>query len=148
MKQEIGNKYRENCARCGWHQFAKSCHGTDLRQKRMCYDCEVQPFFHVANRTCVACKWGVWFPVRICYWELCKTMKSQDVEHSVERALGAAGLMPGQRPSLLSDNGACYVASEPKRYLKEKGIVQLHGKIGHPKTQGKFERYHRRRCKK
>ena len=48
-----------------------------------------------------------------------------------------------QRPKLLSDNAACYIASELKDYLKTKGINEVHGKINHPQTQGKIERYHR-----
>jgi putative transposase len=79
----------------------------------------------------------------IIHWELCKTMKAEDVERSVEAALGVAGLGPFQRPKLLSDNGACYIASELKDYLSGKGIRQVHGKINHPQTQGKIERYHR-----
>lgn len=79
----------------------------------------------------------------IVQWELCKTMKVEDVERSVERALVIAGLHKGQRPKLLSDNGACYIASELKDYLKSKNIVAIHGKVNHPQTQGKIERYHR-----
>ena len=56
----------------------------------------------------------------IVHWELCKTMTAADVERSVEKALGVAGLQNGQRPKLLSDNGACYIASELKAYLKSK----------------------------
>ena len=79
----------------------------------------------------------------IVHWELCKTMKAEDVERTIEQALLKAGLGKGQRPKLLSDNGACYIASELKDYLKTKGISQVHGKINHPQTQGKIERYHR-----
>lgn len=70
-------------------------------------------------------------------------MKVEDVERTVEAALKKAGLAKHQRPKLLSDNGACYIASELKDYLKAKGISQVHGKINHPQTQGKIERYHR-----
>lgn len=79
----------------------------------------------------------------IIQWELCKSMKVADVERSVERALAIAGLQNGQRPKLLSDNGACYIASELKEYLHSKGVVPIHGKVNHPQTQGKIERYHR-----
>jgi transposase InsO family protein len=79
----------------------------------------------------------------IVHWELCKTMKAEDVERTIERAMDNALLSKHQRPKLLSDNGACYIASELKNYLKTKGITQLHGKINHPQTQGKIERYHR-----
>ena len=79
----------------------------------------------------------------IIHWELCKTMTAEDVERTVERALSKAKLGQGQRPRLLSDNGACYIASELKEYLQTIGIRQVHGKVGHPQTQGKIERYHR-----
>ena len=79
----------------------------------------------------------------IVHWQLCKTMKAEDVERTIERAMEKAVLGKQQRPKLLSDNGACYIASELKDYLKTKGICQVHGKINHPQTQGKIERYHR-----
>lgn len=79
----------------------------------------------------------------IVHWELCKTMTAADVERSVEKALSNAGLQNGQRPKLLSDNGACYIAAELKDYLKTKSIVPIHGRVRHPQTQGKIERYHR-----
>jgi len=70
-------------------------------------------------------------------------MKAEDVERTIETAMKKALLGKHQRPKLLSDNGACYIASELKEYLKTKGISQVHGKINHPQTQGKIERYHR-----
>jgi putative transposase len=79
----------------------------------------------------------------IIHWELCKTMKAEDVQRTIEVAMLKANLAPYQRPKLLSDNGACYVASELKEYLKTVGIGQVHGKLLHPQTQGKIERYHR-----
>jgi putative transposase len=79
----------------------------------------------------------------IIHWELCKTMTAADVERSVKKALILAGLKKGQRPKLLSDNGSCYIASELKTYLKSNGIVPIHGRVNHPQTQGKIERYHR-----
>jgi len=79
----------------------------------------------------------------IIHWELCKTMTAADVERSVEKALVLAGLKNGQRPKLLSDNGACYISSELKTYLKSRGVVPVHGRVNHPQTQGKIERYHR-----
>ena len=70
-------------------------------------------------------------------------MTAADVERSVEKALDLAGLQNGQRPKLLSDKGACYIASELKDYLKTKRVKPIHGRIRHPQTQGKIERYHR-----
>ena len=79
----------------------------------------------------------------IVHWELCREMKASDVERTVERALAAAGLKNGQRPKLLSDNGSCYISADLKTYLKSKKISPIHGRVHHPQTQGKIERYHR-----
>jgi putative transposase len=79
----------------------------------------------------------------IVHWELCKNMKAEDVQRNIEAAMLKVGLQPCQRPKLLSDNGACYVASELKQYLKAVGVKHVHGKLCHPQTQGKIERYHR-----
>lgn len=79
----------------------------------------------------------------IVHWELCKTMKAEDVERTIEAAMLTAGLKKDQRPKLLSDNGACYVAAELKTFLKNNAITQVHGRLCHPQTQGKIERYHR-----
>jgi putative transposase len=79
----------------------------------------------------------------IVHWELCKSMKAEDVERTIEQAIKKAGLTPGQRPKLLSDNGSCYIASELKGFLQTKQITHIHGRPLHPQTQGKIERYHR-----
>lgn len=80
----------------------------------------------------------------IVHWELCATMKAEDVKRTVDRAIKKSKLITKQRPKLLSDNGSCYIASELKDYLKENhGMKQVHGRPMHPQTQGKIERYHR-----
>jgi transposase InsO family protein/transposase-like protein len=79
----------------------------------------------------------------IVHWELCKTMKTEDVERTVSRALKAADLPGDYRPRLLADNGACYIASELKEFLNNNKMKLIHGKPNHPQTQGKIERYHR-----
>lgn len=40
-------------------------------------------------------------------WKLCKNMKSDDVERSIQKALQITGLKKNQHPRLLSDNGSC-----------------------------------------
>jgi transposase InsO family protein len=70
-------------------------------------------------------------------------MKSEDVERTIERALQEAQLKKEQHPKLLSDNGSYYVAAELKDFLSRRKIVHVHGRPGHPQTQGKIERYHR-----
>ena len=79
----------------------------------------------------------------IVHWELCKTMKTEDVQRTISRALEAAALPKEFRPKLLSDNGACYIAAELKEFLRDRKIKSIHGKPNHPQTQGKIERYHR-----
>lgn len=80
----------------------------------------------------------------IVHWELCKNMKTSDVQRTIDHAVMKADLRKGQMPRLLSDNGSCYVAEELKEYLKDNhGMKQVHGKPAHPQTQGKIERYHR-----
>ena len=69
-------------------------------------------------------------------------MKAQDVKSTVATAIKKAGLKKGQRPVLLSDNGSCYVSSELKEYLATEDILPIHGRVMHPQTQGKIERYH------
>lgn len=79
----------------------------------------------------------------IIFWELCKTMMTEDVKRSVDKARAIAGLRKGQGPILLSDHGSCYIAADLKAFLNDRDIKPIHGKICHPQTQGKIERYHR-----
>lgn len=79
----------------------------------------------------------------IVHWDLCTTMRAEDVQLSVSEAIKKAGLGKHQRPVLLSDNGSCYVSTELKDYLARVRIKPIHGRKGHPQTQGKIERYHR-----
>jgi putative transposase len=74
---------------------------------------------------------------------LCKSMAAPDVMDTVNDAIKVTGLSRNQMPKLLSDNGACYVSGEFRKYLTEVGIKQINGKPCHPQTQGKIERYHR-----
>jgi len=76
-------------------------------------------------------------------WELCKNMRSDDVERVVLKALDITGLSVDERPKLLSDNGSCYVSGDLKEFLDELSITHVRGKPLHPQTQGKIERYHR-----
>ena len=79
----------------------------------------------------------------IVHWQLCETMKAEDVRTSIHHAVKKARLGKGQKPVLLSDNGSCYVSDELKSYLSAIKIRSIHGRVGHPQTQGKIERYHR-----
>ncbi|WP_144884828.1 integrase core domain-containing protein [Lacibacter cauensis] len=70
-------------------------------------------------------------------------MKAEDMYSTIRHALKKAKLSKGRRPVLLSDNGACYVSGELKDYLSAVKTKSIHGKVAHPQTQGKIERYHR-----
>jgi putative transposase len=76
-------------------------------------------------------------------WELCKNMKSDDVQRCINDALKKTGLKITERPKLLSDNGSCYISTELGSYLERAGIRHVRGRAQHPQTQGKIERYHR-----
>lgn len=67
-------------------------------------------------------------------WKLCTTMKASDVKEKITVQY---------RPRLLTDNGSCYIAGELREYLEKRGIAHTRGKLFHPMTQGKIERYHR-----
>ena len=75
--------------------------------------------------------------------DLCENMTSEEVKPSVLQALHVTGLTKNTAPSLLSDNGPCYISTEIKSFLTKQGIKLLHGRACHPQTQGKIERYHR-----
>jgi len=79
-------------------------------------------------------------------WQLCKTMRTEDVKTVLDIAsikTNVTNVVVRLRPMLLSDNGPCFISSSLRKYLKDKKIVHTRGKPYHPQTQGKIERYHR-----
>lgn len=79
-------------------------------------------------------------------WKLFTSMATTDVKELLDLAVEKTGVehvAVRHRPRLLSDNGACYVSDELRKYLTSKGMTQTHGAPYHPMTQGKIERYHR-----
>jgi len=79
----------------------------------------------------------------IIHWQLCPTMKETDVEDTINAAMMKSNLKSNEKPKLLSDNGSCYVAKDFKEYTKANEIKHIRGRVRHPQTQGKIERYHR-----
>ena len=78
-------------------------------------------------------------------WRLGPTMCASDVTATLDQALAASGLDSStvvQRPRLLSDNGASYVAVDLADWLEDKGMQHVRGAPYHPQTQGKIERWH------
>jgi transposase InsO family protein len=79
-------------------------------------------------------------------WRLCKSMKAEDVKKALEMAIVATGVKHVHvyhRPSLLSDNGPCFISTELKDYLSQYDMKHIRTRTYHPMTQGKIERYHR-----
>ena len=76
-------------------------------------------------------------------WDLRSNMTSEDVKPSIHEAMNKTGLSKNTAPTLLSDNGPCYISNEIKTFLKQLGIKAINGRACHPQTQGKIERYHR-----
>ena len=68
-------------------------------------------------------------------WKLCTTMKAADVPDTLELALHASGCVNVQRPRLLLDNGACYVACELAAWLDGQGMEHTRGSPCHPHLQ-------------
>jgi transposase InsO family protein len=79
-------------------------------------------------------------------WNLCKSMKAEDVTRALESAIANTGVKHVHvyhRPRLLSDNGPCFISSELRDYLSQHDMKHIRTRTYHPMTQGKIERYHR-----
>jgi len=79
-------------------------------------------------------------------WDLCKSMKAEDVKRTLEIAIAKTGVKHAHvyhRPRLLSDNGSCFISMELKDYLSQYDMKHTRTRTYHPMTQGKIERYHR-----
>jgi putative transposase len=79
-------------------------------------------------------------------WKLSPTMNHEDVEQTLDLAVAATGVKQIQiehRPRLLSDNGSAYISAEFAQYISKAQMRHIRGRVRHPQTQGKIERYHR-----
>lgn len=68
---------------------------------------------------------------------------SDVMEKAIEQAKAQNHLKDGQKPLLLSDNGAGFTSKILAGYLTSHGIKHIFGKPYHPQTQGKIERFQR-----
>jgi len=69
---------------------------------------------------------------------------TRGVRNSFEKAFYQYGLPD----SVLSDNGSQFAGFQGgytgfERWLMEHDVLPIHGRVGHPQTQGKIERFHR-----
>ena len=63
-------------------------------------------------------------------WQLCTTMKAEDVTETLELALQASGCDQANvvhKPRLLSDNGASYISTDLAEWLKDNGMGHVRG---------------------
>jgi putative transposase len=75
----------------------------------------------------------------IVHWEIRETMKEQDVETIVQRALEK---YPGEKPRIISDNGPQFIAKEFKQFVRTCGLTHVRTSPYYPQSNGKLERWH------
>jgi putative transposase len=76
----------------------------------------------------------------IVYHELRETMKEEDVEIVLQRALEK---YLGKKPKLITDNGSQYISKDFQMYLKEVGLQHIRTSPSYPQSNGKIERFHK-----
>lgn len=79
---------------------------------------------------------------------LIKTTSSSSTENVVLPAFKAAFSEFGMPDSVLSDNGSQFAGfrkgfTQFEKWLMNHDVLPIHGRIKHPQTQGKIERFHR-----
>jgi len=65
-------------------------------------------------------------------WKLFSSMTADDVKQTLDLAVektGVNNIHVRHRPRLLSDNGACYISGELKKYLEEHSIGHVRGAL-------------------
>lgn len=76
-------------------------------------------------------------------WDLTPTMRAEDAEQTIAKAIQVSGVERHHMPRLLSDNGSCFISQQLADFLEQEGMPHIRGRPYHPQTQGKIERYHR-----
>jgi len=74
------------------------------------------------------------------HWELRESMKEEDIEIVLQRALER---FPGTRPRVISDNGSAFIARDFKTFIREAGMTHVRTSPYYPQSHGKIERFHR-----
>ena len=78
---------------------------------------------------------------RLAYAEVLDDLTARCAVAFVRRAVSWFAERGVEVQTLMSDNGACYIAHEYRRALTKLGIRQLRIKPGRPRTNGKAERF-------
>jgi transposase InsO family protein len=74
------------------------------------------------------------------HWELRESMKEEDVEIVLQRAVEK---YPEARPRVISDNGSAFIARDFKVFIREAGMTHVRTSPYYPQSNGKLERFHR-----
>ena len=72
-------------------------------------------------------------------------MAADDVQRNIDKAIEITGVVPDkttQSLKVLSDNGPCYIAKDLADFFQDREIKHVRGRVRHPQTQGKIERWH------
>lgn len=75
----------------------------------------------------------------IVHFEIRETMKEQDTQTIVQRALEK---FPGEKPRIISDNGPQFIAKEFKQFIRLCGLTHVRTSPYYPQSNGKLERWH------
>jgi len=76
----------------------------------------------------------------IAHWEIRESMKEQEVEVILQRALEK---FPDAKPRIISDNGPQFVAKDFKEFIRICGLTHVRTSPGYPQSNGKIERWHK-----
>lgn len=79
------------------------------------------------------------FSRSIVHWEICESMREQDVELVLQKALEKC---PGVKPRIISDNGPQFIAKDFKVFLRIFGLSHARTSPYYPQSNGKLERWH------
>lgn len=73
------------------------------------------------------------------HWELRESMKTEEVEIIIQRALER---FPGVKPRIISDNGPQFIAKDFKEFIRVSGMTHVRTAPYYPQSNGKIERWH------
>lgn len=75
----------------------------------------------------------------IVHWDIREGMSEEDVQIVVQRAKEK---YPNERPRIISDNGAQFIARDFKELIRLLGMTHVRTSPGYPQSNGKLERWH------
>jgi transposase InsO family protein len=75
----------------------------------------------------------------IVHWEIRESMREQDVELVLARAMEKH---PGVQPRIISDNGPQFIAKDFKEFIRTYNLTHVRTSPYYPQSNGKLERWH------